>query len=72
MRDHKESSDECYSLLLPSIGKQALLMKKDVGGDHANPLQTWNNMGKPRSLNSEQQKILQAAAEPLQTDAKLI
>ncbi|MGB4473399.1 MAG: xylan 1,4-beta-xylosidase, partial [Limnochordia bacterium] len=35
-------------------------------------LQTWVNLGQPRSLNREQVGILQAAAEPLQTDAKLV
>ncbi|OPJ64040.1 GH39 family glycosyl hydrolase [Clostridium oryzae] len=71
MRDHKESPDKCYSLLLPSVGKQALLVKKEVGGANANPMQTWSNMGKPRNLDKKQLRILQAAAEPLQTDAKL-
>jgi xylan 1,4-beta-xylosidase len=71
MRDHKPSPDESYSLTLPSIGEQAILVKKDVGGACANPLQTWSNLGKPRSLNREQLKILQAAAEPLQTDSVL-
>jgi xylan 1,4-beta-xylosidase len=42
-----------------------------VGGAHANPLQTWSNLGKPRSLNKAQLKILQASAEPSQTDTKL-
>ncbi len=72
MRDHKASPDENYVLSLPSIGNLALLVKKDVGGSHANPMQTWSNMGKPRSLNNEQIKLLQAAAEPLQTDTKLV
>jgi xylan 1,4-beta-xylosidase len=56
---------------LPSLGKQALLVKQEVGGSHANPMQTWSNLGKPRSLSKEQLKILQASAEPCQTDAKL-
>jgi xylan 1,4-beta-xylosidase len=72
MRDHKSSPDESYVLSLPSIGKQALLVKKEVGGSHADPMQTWSNMGKPRSLNRKQLKVLQASAEPLQTDAKLL
>lgn len=72
MRDHKASPDENYVLSLPTIGKQALLVKKDVGGAHANPMQTWSNMGKPRSLNNEQIKQLQASAEPLQTDVWLL
>lgn len=58
-------------LSLPSLGKQAVLVHKDVGGAHANPLQTWSNLGKPRSLNKEQLEILQASAEPYQTDEKL-
>lgn len=71
MRDHKESPDENYILSLPSLGKTALLVKKDVGGSHANPLQTWSNMGKPRTLTNEQIKILKASAEPLQTDTRM-
>jgi xylan 1,4-beta-xylosidase len=71
MRDNKPSPDEGYVLSLPSVGKQALLVKKEVGGAHANPMQTWSNMGKPRSLTKDQKTILQAAAEPLQTDEKL-
>jgi len=71
MRDHKAVPDVKYELSLPSIGKQALIIKKDVGGQHANPMKTWNNMGKPRSLNKDQLEILKASAEPLQTDAKL-
>lgn len=71
MKDQKASPDQCYELLLPSMGKQALLVKKGVGGAHANPLRTWSNMGKPRTLNKEQRKILQSAAEPLQSDEKL-
>ena len=71
MRDNKSSPDESYTLLLPSIGKQAILVKKEVGGSHANPIQTWSNLGKPRNLNREQLEILKAAAEPLQTDSKL-
>jgi len=63
--------DEAYTLSLPSLGQQALLVKKMVGGPHGNPLQTWSNLGKPRSLNREQLKILRASAEPCQTDAKL-
>jgi xylan 1,4-beta-xylosidase len=71
MRDNKLSPDENYMLSLPSIGKHALLVKQEVGGSHANPMQTWSNMGKPRSLDKKQLKILQASAEPLHTDAKL-
>ncbi len=72
MRDHKPVSDISYVLSLPSLGKQALLVKKDVGGSHGNPMWTWNNMGKPRSLTKEQLKILLSSAEPLQTDARLV
>jgi xylan 1,4-beta-xylosidase len=71
MRDHKPSPDESYILSLPSIAGKAILVKKEVGGSHANPIQTWSNLGKPRSLNREQIEILQAAAEPLQTDTGL-
>jgi xylan 1,4-beta-xylosidase len=59
-------------LSLPSLGKQAILIKKDVGGKYANPLQTWSNLGKPRTLTKEQVRILQASAEPFQTDEKLL
>jgi xylan 1,4-beta-xylosidase len=72
MRDHKPSPDIDYLITLPSIGKQALLLRKDVGGAHANPMKTWSNLGKPRSLNKEQLRILKASAEPLQTDEKLL
>lgn len=71
MRDNKQSPDESYVLLLPAVGEQAILVKKEVGGKHANPMQTWSNLGKPRSLNREQLVILQASSEPLQTDDKL-
>lgn len=60
-----------YLLKLPSIGEEAILLKKEVGGAHANPLQTWSNLGKPRTLNKEQLAILQASAEPLQVDERL-
>lgn len=71
LRDRKKSIAKAYTLQLPSVGKQAILIKKEVGGANANPLQTWSNLGKPRSLNKEQLAILQAAAEPRQTDARL-
>jgi xylan 1,4-beta-xylosidase len=71
-QNSKESSDEAYVLKLPAIGKQAVLVKKEVGGAHANPMQTWSNLGKPRSLNREQLEILQDSAEPLQMDEKLL
>ncbi|HOB08374.1 MAG: xylan 1,4-beta-xylosidase [Limnochordia bacterium] len=66
------SENQSCKLLLPAAGEQAIMVKKLVNGDHANPLQTWVNLGQPRSLNREQVGILQAAAEPLQTDAKLV
>lgn len=71
MRDHKIAPDEEYVLTIPSIAEQAMVVKKEVGGAHANPMKTWSNMGKPRSLNKEQLKILRASSEPLQTDEKL-
>lgn len=71
MRDGLSIPDKNYRLLLPAIAPQALLVKQEVGGSKANPLQTWSNMGKPRTLTKEQQKILRVAAEPLQTDEKL-
>lgn len=71
-RTGSAGSDREYALSIPSIGRQAILIKKQVGGDYANPLQTWSNLGKPRTLNREQKKILLKSAEPLQTDTKLI
>ncbi len=72
MRDHKPSPDEGYILSLPSVGERAIMVKKEVGASHANPMQTWSNLGKPRSLNNKQLAILKAAAEPLQTDCTLL
>lgn len=72
LQDHKPTPDKAYALSLPAIGQQAILIKKEVGGACANPLQTWSNLGKPRYLNREQKKILLSSAEPLQTDAKLL
>ncbi|HPT79517.1 MAG TPA: glycosyl hydrolase [Candidatus Atribacteria bacterium] len=71
MRDQKPSPDQGYSLGLPSLGSRAIMVKRTVGGSHANPLQTWSNLGKPRSLNKDQLDILQAASRPLQTDERL-
>lgn len=71
VKEGKEYSDETYVLLLPAIGEQAISVKKEVGGQNANPMQTWSNLGKPRSLNKEQLDILKASAEPLQTDDRL-
>lgn len=72
LRDEQKLADENYELSLPAIGKQAFLIKKVVGGNQANPLKTWNNMGKPRSLSKEQLSILKDSAEPLQVDEKLL
>lgn len=72
MQSHKTMPDKSYALSLPTMGQQAILVKKVVGGANANPLQTWSNMGKPRNLNPEQKRILQASAEPLQSDTKLM
>lgn len=71
MRDHKPSPDEAYVLSLPSVGEKAIVVKKEVGGSHANPMQTWSNLGKPRSLDRKQLEILRFSAEPLQTDSVL-
>ncbi|MFP4016312.1 MAG: GH39 family glycosyl hydrolase, partial [Halanaerobiales bacterium] len=71
MRDGKKAPDKVYSLLLPSLGDQSILLKKEVGGKYANPLQTWSNLGKPRILNQEQLEIIKASAEPLQNSEKL-
>lgn len=64
--------DKTYQLTLPAIAEQSILIKKEVGGEWGNPLQTWSNLGKPRYLNREQAKILQASAEPAQTTSKLL
>ncbi|WP_026485674.1 GH39 family glycosyl hydrolase [Caldanaerobius polysaccharolyticus] len=71
VREKLPAQEKKYRLLLPSIAPQVLLIKREVGGSHANPLQTWSNMGKPRTLNKGQREILRASAEPLQTDKKL-
>ncbi|HZK28321.1 MAG TPA: glycosyl hydrolase [Thermoclostridium sp.] len=73
---HEPKNDDtnqniAYALSLPTLGQQAIAIKKQVGGDNANPLQTWSNLGKPRSLNKAQKEILLASAEPLQSDTKL-
>ncbi|MFP4661683.1 MAG: GH39 family glycosyl hydrolase [Halanaerobiales bacterium] len=70
MRDGK-ATDETYSIVLPSLTEQCIIVKKEVGGKCANPLQTWSNLGKPRILNQEQLEIIKASAEPLQTSEKL-
>lgn len=69
--EDKGAATASYLLKLPSLGKQALLLHKEVGGAYGNPLGTWSNLGKPRSPNREELAILQASAEPLQRDAKL-
>ena len=61
-----------YKLKLPAISEEAILIKKEVGGAQGNPLRTWSNLGKPRTLNKEQLAILQASAEPLQQDERLV
>ncbi|NLO47866.1 MAG: xylan 1,4-beta-xylosidase [Clostridiales bacterium] len=71
LRGHEPAQDISFLLSLPALGKQAVVLKREVGGAHANPLQTWSNFGKPRSLSKEQAEILRASAEPLQTDEKL-
>ena len=61
-----------YNLRLPGLSSpQCLLLKQSVGGKHANPLQTWSNLGKPYTLDDAQRRILRASAEPLQRDEKL-
>jgi xylan 1,4-beta-xylosidase len=67
----KAPSEENYELSLPSLGERAIMVKKEVSELHANPLQAWSNLGKPRSLNKEQIEILKASAEPLQTTEAL-
>jgi xylan 1,4-beta-xylosidase len=71
MRKNKKNAAESYSLKLPSMGEKAVLLSKEVGGSHGNPLKTWSNLGKPRSLTEEEVAVLRAAAEPLQKDARL-
>lgn len=71
MRDGQPSPEKSYDLLLPSLGKQAIVVKREVGGKHANPLRTWSNLGKPRALDREQLAVLRASAEPLQTDDRV-
>ncbi len=71
LRDGKAAPDAEYRLKLPSLGKQAVLLYSVVGGAHANPMQTWSNLGKPRSLTKEQIEILRASAEPLVFSEKL-
>jgi xylan 1,4-beta-xylosidase len=70
-RDPQPAEDPEYTLCLPSLGPDALLVKRDVGGTSANPLRTWSNMGKPRTPNRAQRQLLQTSAEPLQTDERL-
>jgi len=66
-----EPVNQDYRLLLPSVGQEAIMVKKLVGGAYANPIQTWINLGMPRSLDNEQLEILQASSLPLQSDARL-
>lgn len=71
LNEGQQSENVHYNFSFQSIGKQAVVISKDVGGSHGNPVQTWSNLGKPRTLTKEQVKILHASAEPLQTDAKI-
>ncbi|MFW6035054.1 MAG: GH39 family glycosyl hydrolase [Halothermotrichaceae bacterium] len=72
MRDKKKNSNKSFKLKLDSLCEQAIMVKKEVGGKKANPLQTWSDLGKPRSLNREQLAILQASSEPRQTSSKIL
>ena len=58
-------------LALSSLGKQACLEQKIVGGTAGNALQTWSNLGKPRTPNEWQLKRLREAAQPARLDKKL-
>lgn len=71
MLDGKTVPDVAYDLSIPSICKDAILVKTEVGGANANPLQTWSNLGKPRTPDKEQLRILKGSAEPLRTDERL-
>ncbi|MBN2735526.1 MAG: hypothetical protein JXR70_01005 [Spirochaetales bacterium] len=68
----KEAEIRNYSLALPSLGFDAWVVKQEIGRNYGNPVQTWSNMGKPRSLTSEQVEILKASSRPRQNDFKLI
>ena len=61
-----------FTLSLPATSERAMLVRKEVGGDASNPLRTWCNMGRPRTLNAEQKAILRNAGEARQTDDALI
>ena len=64
MRDNKPCPARSYVLQVPHwAGRRCWL--KVVGGACANPLQTWSNLGKPRTLDRKQLQVLRAAAEPL-------
>ncbi len=69
--EEKTAEEKSYKLELPSLGQQAVIVKKEAGKDITDPLQTWSNLGKPSYLNEKEKQLLQAAAEPKQTDSKL-
>jgi xylan 1,4-beta-xylosidase len=62
-RSRSATTSACRAVLAA-----CLLLKQSVGGKHANPLQTWGNLGKPYTLDDAQRRILRASAEPLQRD----
>lgn len=70
-RDGKTLDTVSYEITLPVMAQQYCGITKEVGGEHGNPAQTWSNLGKPRTLNKEQIRILQEAANPLITDEKV-
>ncbi|MFU0827343.1 MAG: Beta-xylosidase [Lachnoclostridium sp.] len=70
-RDGKTLDTISYEITMPAKVTQYFGITKDVGGKHCNPAQTWSNLGKPRTLNKEQVKILQEAATPFRTDEKV-
>lgn len=71
-RDGKALDTISYEITLPTKIAQYCCITKVVGGKHGNAAQTWSNLGKPRTLNKEQTKILQEAANPLRSDSKII
>lgn len=70
-RDGKLTDTVSYEMELPANIKQYCSITKDVGGSYGNAAQTWSNIGKPLTLNEEQTKILQEAANPLRYDSKV-
>lgn len=71
-RDGKTPNTVSYEITLATDVVQYCCITKDVGGKHGNAAQTWSNLGKPRTLNKEQTKILQESANPLRLDSKII